>query len=537
MFSASGRYHVTVKKHPPVIRKISTAKSGCPSSLTCMRTWNLRPFLWMYLLVLGCLIHGCALRRGSAGNRPKLSAAEARADVDALQATLRANHPSLYWYARPSLVDSGFALFRNSLTDSISQIRFRYGLSAAVALIRCGHTSVRFSPAYARYLEGYKGPVFPLQVAILHPDTMVFLAHLAGPDSLLRRGDQILSINGMSSRQLTRSFLPFVSNDGFSLPFRLQNISNAFGGMYRSVLGLDTAYQIVYLDSTGTERQRRLGNYVLRADTGRGKRQKLAGTPTGPQRPSRRKLRQQRRSSLLQLQIDSATRVAYMRVGSFSLAGSRGFYRRSFRKLRTAQTDKLIIDLRNNLGGNLSLSNLLLKYSSRRPFKIADSVYAVSRALRPGKYIHPKLFYRTSLWLRTRRMADGYYHLRHYEQKIYRPKKRNRYQGRLLVLQNGFSYSASTVYTHIMKGQEGVLIAGTESGGGGYGNSAIHLPTVVLPHSGLHVSLPLFRLVFHEGGPKGQGVLPHVELAPSAASIRLGQDKALLEARRLLSQP
>lgn len=476
-------------------------------------------------------LSSCAIRQGKAGARPKLSAPEARADLDLLVSALRASHPSLYWYSRPSLVDSGFQMLRNSLTDSISQIRFRYGLAASVALLRCGHTSVRFGDVFARQLGRYKGPVFPVQVAILHPDTMVYIGHLSGRDSVLRRGDRILEINGMNTRQFIRTFIPYISTDGYGLPFRLQNISGSFGGMYRSLLGLDSQYQIRYADSVGRINSVVLRNYVLSADTAAHKRNKVAGQPVTP---TRRELRKQQRFRLLRMDMDTARQLAYLRIGSFSTSGSRSFYRRSFRKMKQLNTQKLIIDLRNNLGGNLELSNLLLKYTSRRPFRIADSVYAISRQLQPGRYLYPKFFFRMSLWFRTRRQSDGFYHFRRYEKHAFTLRRKNRYTGHVWVLQNGFSYSASTVYAHVMKGQPGVQIAGTESGGGGYGNSAIHIPTVVLPHSGLRVSLPLFRLVFAHPGSKGAGVLPDIELHPTAASVRRQEDIVLEQARALL---
>jgi hypothetical protein len=53
-----------------------------------------------------------------------------------------------------------------------------------------------------------------------------------------------------------------------------------------------------------------------------------------------------------------------------------------------------------------------------------------------------------------------------------------------------------------LKGQDNVTIVGEESGGGFYGNSAMHLPTIVLPNSKLRVVLPMYRLVMDKTRPK-----------------------------------
>ena len=68
------------------------------------------------------------------------------------------------------------------------------------------------------------------------------------------------------------------------------------------------------------------------------------------------------------------------------------------------------------------------------------------------------------------------------------------------------------------------MIIGEESGGGYYGNSAMHIPNITLPESRLSVSLPLYKLVMDKNRTKGRGILPDIAVPPSSAAIRAGID-------------
>jgi C-terminal processing protease CtpA/Prc len=87
-----------------------------------------------------------------------------------------------------------------------------------------------------------------------------------------------------------------------------------------------------------------------------------------------------------------------------------------------------------------------------------------------------------------------------------------------------------------LKGQPNVHLVGEETGGGYYGNSAMYLPTIRLPHSGIRVSLPLYRLVEDAGRPKGRGVMPDIFVPASLPDIRAGRDSKMDTVRKLISK-
>jgi C-terminal processing protease CtpA/Prc len=101
----------------------------------------------------------------------------------------------------------------------------------------------------------------------------------------------------------------------------------------------------------------------------------------------------------------------------------------------------------------------------------------------------------------------------------------------------GYTFSAATLVAENLKGQPNVTIVGEETGGGAYGNSAMFLTTVVLPNSGIRVTLPLYRMVLNAKNPKnGRGVFPDVEVKPSSVYIKSGIDAKLEKVKELIRQ-
>jgi hypothetical protein len=165
------------------------------------------------------------------------------------------------------------------------------------------------------------------------------------------------------------------------------------------------------------------------------------------------------------------------------------------------------------------LSNLLTKYISDRPFKIADSLYAVSNKSHYKKYEDHYFFNRLFFIFMTHREKDGKYHFGLFEGKYFKPKKKNHFDGTTYIMTGGNTFSAASLFTKALKDQENVIVLGEETGGGAYGNSAWLIPDVTLPHTKVRFRLPLFRLVIDRDEVKGRGIMPEVPAPPTRDAI------------------
>lgn len=464
----------------------------------------------------------------SGGELKKFSQEELRSDLFLLKNILEANHPSLYWYTPRTFMDSVFSTTLASITDSMNEPTFKNRVSGFISFIRCGHTTVRGSRSYSKNAAKEKFPLFPLNIKIWS-DSMVVLNNFRPHDSLLTRGTRLLSINGRDARFYIDTFSRHISGDGFGKQFASQLISSNFGSYYKNILGLDSVYKIVYLTPLGKVADTTLRNVALpelQSD------KKIALTIVG--RPSRRERRKIQLAEKRWLQIDSANKTALIRLGSFSGAGTAHFIRSSFRKIRHASIEHLIIDLRTNGGGKVSNSTLLTRYLSDHEFRVADTVVRNTIQLQYKKYIQQAWVYQLGMFFSSSRQSDGRYHFQKFEKKVWSPKNKNHFNGNIFLVQGGYSFSASTLFLGELKGQKNVKLVGEETGGGYYGNSAMMIPSFTLPHSQLRVSLPLYRLVINKNRPMGQGIIPDISVPPSSAAIREGIDPKLERVKSLI---
>ena len=462
---------------------------------------------------------------------PKIAPDLLRSDLSLLQNILEANHPSLYWYTPKDSMDLYFANAINSITDSMDEVAFKNKIAYVVSRIRCGHTTVRFSKAYSKKAARFRFPQFPLSVKTWD-DSMVVVSNITPGDSVLKRGTVITAINGMSNRRLLDTLFQYMSTDGYSDNYKSQVLSGNFPAWYKTILGLDSTYEISYIDPQGKAANTTIYNFSPKVEVS----EKQVKALPAVQKPTRKQLR---KAGLLQkrsLTIDTLGSTAYLRLTTFSTGFLRGFFRRSFRTLHELQIRHLVIDIRENGGGKVGSSILLAKYLSDHSFKVGDSVVAISRKFKYGRYIKPAWLYWLAMNFGARKKADGKIHIRYYEDHDFEPKKTNHFNGDVYILQGGYTFSAATMFMSWVKGQSNVTTVGEETGGGYYGNSAMHIPTITLPNTKLQVSLPMYRLVMDTTRPRGHGFIPDIEVKPSSTAIRLGGDLKLAKIRELIQQ-
>jgi C-terminal processing protease CtpA/Prc len=213
----------------------------------------------------------------------------------------------------------------------------------------------------------------------------------------------------------------------------------------------------------------------------------------------------------------------------------RRFFKKGFQLLEQNQVTDLILDVRNNGGGRVGNSTALTRYISDRSFKIADSLYAIRRNSRYGKYIQHNWAIQSLMPFLTKKRKDGLYHFGYFERHRFSPKQKNHFGGRTYILTSGYSFSATTLFINSVKGQPGVTVIGEETGGGAYGNSAWEIPTVVLPNTRIRLKIPLFRMVMDKNLPNnGRGIFPDEEVGATRESIRLNYDNKMRVTQSLI---
>jgi hypothetical protein len=482
------------------------------------------------------LFVSCTSSRHSYDPQKKYSPATLQADFLLFRQILETSHPSLYWYTTKDSMDFYFDQVYKSLDTPMTEIRFREQLSYAIAKIDCGHTTVKGSKAFGKYVDTAYSKAFPFAIKFWS-DTMIITANLRRSDPVLQRGTIVTSIDGYHAKDLTDTLFNYIATDGYSINGKYQSLSTGFtfATLYKNIFGLKDSFDIHFIDSLGMESQAWVKPYDFKADT-LNKKTLTHGTPS--KGPGKKKEKPFVFYSSANLQLDTVMKTGFMTVTTFDRSNHlKRFFKKSFKTIHQTHINNLIIDVRSNGGGDAGLSTLLTRFIIDHKFKIADSLYTIKPPSEYKKYIHHSFLNGLLVTFMTKKEKDGKYHFSYFEKHYYTPREKDHYDGQVFILIGGNSFSATTLFAGDLKGQKNVTLVGEETGGAFYGNTAWIIPDVTLPNTGLRFRLPRFRMVISNSRVKdGQGVIPDIWSVPTSEAIREGIDFKAMKVKEIISQ-
>ncbi len=485
----------------------------------------MRQLFHIGLLFCITLLASCASVKNTYSPNKKYAKQQLQQDYTLLRNILEKKHPSIYWYTAKDSMDFYFSQYYNTIEDSMTEQQFGWKTLAPLTdKIHCGHTSFGMSKAYNKWVRGKQIPSFPLFMKVWN-DTMAITQNLNRRDTVLKRGTLVTGINGLTNQQLQQVFFGFMTEDGKANNVNYLRLSNNFPYYHRNIFGVSKQYTINYIDSAGNNKVITVPAFNPVTDSSRRNRTRNVSAV----KKSKKEIKNERLQNIRSLAIDTANNTAIITLNTFSTGRLRKFFKQTFRYIKQTGIKNVVLDLRSNGGGKINASTLLTKYVTRKSFKVADSAFAVTKSLGSyTKYIKGKFINNMALRFLTHKKNDGNYHFGLWERKTYQPKKNNHFNGDVYVLINGQTYSASSLFCNVVKGQPGIILAGEEAGGGWYGNSGILIPDITLPNTRLTVRLPLFRLVQYNHVKKdGSGVKPDVYIGTSYEALLKGYDKKM----------
>ncbi len=457
---------------------------------------------------------------------------ELRQDFDALQRALSELHPGLYRYNTPDSLALLYGQTMAKMNQPMRDVEFGLIIRPYIGQIRCAHTSLTNSKERQRYLKQLRQP--PLPISVLVKGERMFVATRPLQTTGVAAFEEITSLDNHTAVDLIRQFKPMVWGDGYTKAAQDGMLSVVFPALYRATFGFSDTLTVGLRDSSGRVRTvsilarpmsaRRLARNA-KADTIR--RQKLA-LPT-------RTVLDRRGMRLSVVRQDSA--VAILKLERFGDGPMRRSFATVFDEIKRRNIRQLVIDVRGNLGGSAQTCRDLLRYVVDRPFIFWDSTVANQRSARvegAKTWISGPFAY-IDLHFRLRRDNNGNLQLPTYR-RLTRPHKTNRFDGPILILADGMSFSAAAIFPALARQfNANVKIVGRETGGGAYGCNAGQSFFVELPNTQMIVKIPAYRIRLPlPGQDTGRGVLPDYPVNYSLDDLRQGRDKDLEQIKALL---
>jgi hypothetical protein len=474
------------------------------------------------------------------GQSLSLTREQAIEDFKWLRFALEYVHPRLYKYDDKRTVDARFDSVSRRISNGISGLDFLALVSKTNATAHCGHLYTIPQGQLAK--EVLEKKVLPFHIRVLE-DKIYILNDCSS--SSIPNGSQILSINGKSDREIFDAILPGIATDGYIKTRKLRLMERYF---FYPFHGFDLYYHLHGDRSDSFKIQ-----YIEY-----GSNKKKTVTLSGLSIEERQKLLLKKYSLDEQQWFKTASpRFEINKQSDFALLTvSRSFYNEAidpdfdsllnlaFSRIKNENIGNLILDLRNNEGGNEHQQMELISYLYDKPFKLYQNIYLSHLDFRPLTQIiierdTANLLYNNDdeymrkinddLWINNYEYSDNL---------ILKPAKENVFTGSLYVLTNGICFSSAADLVSDLKRTTNAVFIGEETGGAYEGPTGGDNIVVQLPNSKIMVRIsPNIQIGYlYQKHPIGRGVLPTHPIKYAIKDIVEGKDLEMESARALLQE-
>lgn len=396
-----------------------------------------------------------------------ISRSQASADIDTLLLTLSEVHPNLYGSISESSLNGQIAELKANLHDSLSVFDLYKDLAPIIARIGDAHTTMVLPYREVMINAGRYIPIFPT----IDSNTGKMLVK-ASVNNCVPYDSEILSINGMSAKEMVDKMLAFVGGEREF--YRLTMVDNNIMGLFH-LLFAAPEYDIKFIEPNGNA-EKSITWQAVEADKFN------SGLVLSPKI---RKLMEEHGGNVpYTFRIINDKKIAIMNFDAcMDVNGMQVFADSMFTKLQKQGIKDLIIDVRYNGGGNSNVGDVLLKYIAPRPFaqygKTLVKVTPTTIALTGNRY---------NQYLPLRGDGEECHIIPEDSASRHEPlPEAQRFHGNIYLLTSHTTFSSASSFAWAFKEAGCGTVIGEETGG-----MSVHYGDVIsfrLPHSGLAVNV------------------------------------------------
>ncbi|WP_347220140.1 S41 family peptidase [Chryseobacterium sp.] len=429
-----------------------------------------------------------ALLTGQIGiSGQKLSKKDVEDDLAYLYHSLQEAHYNLYAYKNKSSYDSLYQSLKSEIKDSMSMLETISTYQNLVSFADTGHCEIDF-PA-GSYIEYAKtgGTVFPIELAFENKKT--FIRKNFSTNHQVGNGDQLISIDGIPIDDVLKEISPLISAE--RLYFKHSKIEFwSFPRLWFQKYGEKESWNLKIQTKNNL-----IINTQVRAITVMEYEEKRNGEIVDPKKS-----------------LKFYKNTAYLNPGSLSSPTSdqlnlfKKYIDSSFEKIKEKQSFNLIIDLRNNPGGDNDCSDYLISYFAKKPFKWY-SKFSVKTSKILKEHTRKVTDTTNSFSQTILNGRDG--DILPIEFPFYVPvQKSKKFRGKVFILINRQTYSMAAVSAALIQDYKFGTLVGEETG---------DTPTLYasqfsfhLPKTKIEVKIPKGYIIRPNGSTLLKGTVPNI---------------------------
>lgn len=436
-----------------------------------------------------------------------LSIQEQVEDIEFVKSELTKLHPGICSYQLLEEFDDGFDSLIGSIKNDQTIFQFYKQLVPVINRIGCGHTTVKIPKKDLNKL--YKSSYFqPIMVTII--DDRIFIVSSTDQGSYVQTATEVLSIDGVPADDYIRENLQLYPSDGRIMSRKYQSLERSFSIDYSKYNSPREQFLFV------VSNKQKVDSITIQGIT----YEQWIKTFRPPERRN------------LDLYFIDSLSAAVMTIrNSESEKAYSIFLNESFQEIRKRKITNIIIDLRYDSFNRDSDGAELYSYLSNKPFRYYSKLEVTEN------YNVPKFLNWIAHYPIEKGINDKYYWTVHPQLEIQNPKSDN-YEGEVYVLTDGFTFSATSEFSSIVKSNQRGLIIGDETGGSYYGNNSGGMLKRKLPNSKLKVIIPPMKyyLAVEDVGNYSRGVIPDIQVKKNMDHIGSNDDITLKLALKTIRQ-
>ncbi len=413
-------------------------------------------------------------------------------DLSILRTTLEENHPLVFEYVSKGQFDKLSSNLQKEIAAGQTASQFQASLSRYLGQMGCGHTLVYPSETTSKKLLANND--LPFDIVILNDS--IFISQTYGTVDKNYSGAAITAINHLPAKVFLESAFSIISADGHNTGFKKSVLKRKFNYYVNEVFNFPDSLMFSTTKCT----------FVVKFPT--------------------RFTREEEEENLPFFKpLADIPGTLLLSLPNFD--EGRGTIKKCFRFINKNKVEHLIIDLRENGGGNGNIGSYLLSY-------LIDTtiVYYLDKKTTPVRYGEYLTGGQGFMISNLYEMKDS--SIKSYYFKV-RPRKKTHFDGKVYVLINGAVFSTAAYVASFLEQKTGAVFIGEETGGSHHAIGGGVIKTLNLPYSQTRIKFPMYKWIFDSTTPNtGRGTMPDVAVRYTIQDVLEHTDLEYKKAKELI---